>query len=209
MGVGGTTVLAETQRSAAPSNPAIGTSHSSPLRPGDAGRSGLVPRCSGGDRPCSAVMLRPNAAPHHERSGVQGVGHHRRCVHDLLGAALAGFALPLRRTLLCLRERRWSPIDDNTLLFSWSTAAVLVFGASSKIPAGDLIVTEEPLGDLILRNWCPVEEPAPCISAVSNAITWQTYLQSSFTQGGPAPRQIMPAEILNNHQSNCGKRSLA
>ena len=209
MGVGGTTVLAETQRLAAPSNPAVGTSHSSSPRPGDAGRGGLVPRCSGGDHPCSAVTLRPNAAPHHERSVVQGVGHHRRCLHDLPGAALAGFALLLRRTLLCLRERSWSQLDNNTSLFGRSTAAVLVFGASSKIPPGDLVVTEEPLGDLILQNWCPVEEPTPCISAVSYAITWQTYLQSSFTQGGPAFRQIMSAEIPDNYQSTFGKRSLA
>jgi 4-amino-4-deoxy-L-arabinose transferase-like glycosyltransferase/putative flippase GtrA len=174
-------------------------------------------------------------------------------------AALAGFVLLLRRAVLCLRERSWSPLGNNTLLFSWSTAGVLVFGASSlkypqyfvliliplycylwtelrwaswprmisvgvvvtillaglgsfwlrvlsrddnafaqvqhyaatRISPGDLVVTEEPLGDLILQNWCPVEEPAPCISAASYAITWQTYLQSSFTQGGPAFRQIM------------------
>lgn len=137
--------MADTQRSAAPSNPAVATSHSGPPRPSEAGRSGLVPRYSGGDRPYSAVTLRPNTAPHYERSVVQGVGRHRRCVHDLPDAALPGFALLLPTAVLCLRERSWSPPDNNTLLFSWFMAGVLVFGTNSPKYPQYFVLTLIPL----------------------------------------------------------------
>jgi 4-amino-4-deoxy-L-arabinose transferase-like glycosyltransferase len=63
--------------------------------------------------------------------------------------------------------------------------------ASTKIPAGAIVVTEETIGDLIPQRWCAVEAANSCLHGASYAITWKTYLQSSFTQGNPAFHELM------------------
>ncbi|HLX47096.1 MAG TPA: glycosyltransferase family 39 protein [Streptosporangiaceae bacterium] len=45
-------------------------------------------------------------------------------------AAVAGFVLVVRRTVQCARTRSVAPLRRNTLLFSWTAAAIVVFGAS-------------------------------------------------------------------------------
>ncbi|HEY2577815.1 MAG TPA: glycosyltransferase family 39 protein [Streptosporangiaceae bacterium] len=45
-------------------------------------------------------------------------------------AALAGFALVVRRVVQCVRTRSVAPLRRNALLFSWTAAAIVVFGAS-------------------------------------------------------------------------------
>jgi 4-amino-4-deoxy-L-arabinose transferase-like glycosyltransferase len=57
--------------------------------------------------------------------------------------------------------------------------------AAARIPAHAVVVTEETVGDLIAQPWCRVEYTPPCRHSAQYAITWKTYLQSSFTQGGP------------------------
>ena len=56
--------------------------------------------------------------------------------------------------------------------------------AAMHIPAHATVITEETMGDLISQPWCRVEYTPPCRSSARYAITWKTYLQSSFTQGG-------------------------
>lgn len=55
--------------------------------------------------------------------------------------------------------------------------------AAQRIPANAIVVTEESIGDLIKQPWCKVEAADACVGHATYAITWQTYLQSSFTQG--------------------------
>ena len=47
-----------------------------------------------------------------------------------------------------------------------------------------IVVTEETIGDLINQPWCRVEFPSVCRFSALYAITWKTYLQSSFELGG-------------------------
>jgi hypothetical protein len=56
--------------------------------------------------------------------------------------------------------------------------------ASTHLPAHAVVITEETMGDLIPQPWCRVEVTPPCRYSAQYAITWQTYLQSSFTLGG-------------------------
>jgi 4-amino-4-deoxy-L-arabinose transferase-like glycosyltransferase len=66
--------------------------------------------------------------------------------------------------------------DDNAFADVQAYAAV-------HIPAHAVVITEETVGDLISQPWCRVEYTPPCRYSAQYAITWQTYLQSSFTQG--------------------------
>jgi 4-amino-4-deoxy-L-arabinose transferase-like glycosyltransferase len=63
--------------------------------------------------------------------------------------------------------------------------------AAARIPRRAVVVTEQSVGDLIRQPWCTVEYAVPCLRAASYAITWRTYLQSSFHQGDPAFFQLM------------------
>lgn len=66
---------------------------------------------------------------------------------------------------------------------------------AANIPAKDPVVTEESIGDLINQPWCTVEFAAPCLNTAKYAITWSTYLQSSFTQGHAAFHQLMQGAV--------------
>jgi 4-amino-4-deoxy-L-arabinose transferase-like glycosyltransferase len=63
--------------------------------------------------------------------------------------------------------------------------------AATRIPPGAVVVTEETIGDLIQQRWCTVEAADSCLHVANYAITWKTYLQSSFTEGNPAFHQLM------------------
>lgn len=67
--------------------------------------------------------------------------------------------------------------------------------AASSIPPGAVVVTEEAIGDLIRQRWCRVEQPANCARAATYAITWKTYLQSSFTLGGAPFAKMMQGAV--------------
>ena len=70
------------------------------------------------------------------------------------------------------------------------------------------MVTEESIGDLIQQPWCTVEvATAVPRQGCTYAITWRTYLQSSFTEGN----QTVPSnhERSGSHQvvqRRCGNR---
>ena len=53
------------------------------------------------------------------------------------------------------------------------------------------MVTEETIGDLINQRWCTVENATACLGHATYAITWQTYLQSSFNEGDAAFYKLM------------------
>jgi hypothetical protein len=63
--------------------------------------------------------------------------------------------------------------------------------AAKDIPASAIVVTEQSIGDLIQQRWCTVEKADACVGHATYAITWQTYLQSSFDQGDASFFKIM------------------
>jgi 4-amino-4-deoxy-L-arabinose transferase-like glycosyltransferase len=67
--------------------------------------------------------------------------------------------------------------------------------AAASIPAQSVVVTEESIGDLIQQRWCTVESAAPCQKVATYAITWQTYLQSSFSLGDASFLQLMKGAV--------------
>jgi len=76
-------------------------------------------------------------------------------------------------------------------VFNVNTLAQAQQYAATRIPPADIVVTEQSIGDLIQQPWCTVEYAVPCLRAASYAITWRTYLQSSFHQGDPAFYKLM------------------
>ena len=78
-------------------------------------------------------------------------------------------------------------------VFSVNTLAQVQQYAATQIPPEDVVVTEQSIGDLIPQRWCTVEVATPClsVSAPEYAITWRTYLQSSFNEGDPAFHHLM------------------
>lgn len=75
--------------------------------------------------------------------------------------------------------------------FSANSLAEVRTYAAQSIPGNAIVVTEQSIGDLIQQRWCSVEKAVTCASHATYAITWQTYLQSSFDQGDPAFLQLM------------------
>lgn len=63
--------------------------------------------------------------------------------------------------------------------------------AVSHVPANAIVVTEQSIGDLIQQRWCTVEKADACVGSATYAITWQTYLQSSFNQGDASFLKLM------------------
>lgn len=81
---------------------------------------------------------------------------------------------------------------------SVNTLAEVQQYAATHIPRTSLVVTEQTVGDLIAQPWCTVEYAEPCLASAGKppptptyAITWTTYLQSSFIQGDRAFKQMM------------------
>jgi hypothetical protein len=63
--------------------------------------------------------------------------------------------------------------------------------AAAHIPPSSVVVTEQGMGDLIRQPWCTVEKAQPCLASAEYAITWNTYLESSMSQGDAAFRTLM------------------
>jgi 4-amino-4-deoxy-L-arabinose transferase-like glycosyltransferase len=79
--------------------------------------------------------------------------------------------------------------------FSTNTLAQVQQYAATQIPASDVVVTEQSIGDLIQQRWCTVEVATACLGAATYAITWRTYLQSSFTEGNAAFHELMVGAV--------------
>jgi 4-amino-4-deoxy-L-arabinose transferase-like glycosyltransferase len=80
-------------------------------------------------------------------------------------------------------------------VFSANTLAQVQQYAAARIPASSIVVTEQSIGDLIQQRWCTVEVATSCLSRATYAITWRTYLQSSFNQGNPAFHELMKGAV--------------
>jgi 4-amino-4-deoxy-L-arabinose transferase-like glycosyltransferase len=76
-------------------------------------------------------------------------------------------------------------------VFSVNTLAQVQQYAATQILPEDGVVTEQSIGDLIQQPWCTVEVATPCLGTAVYAITWRTYLQSSFNEGDPAFHELM------------------
>jgi 4-amino-4-deoxy-L-arabinose transferase-like glycosyltransferase len=79
--------------------------------------------------------------------------------------------------------------------YSYNTLAKVQEYAATKIPANAVVVTEQSVGDVINQPWCTVEYAAPCLHSGEYAITWSTYLQSSFTEGHAAFHELMKGAV--------------
>lgn len=75
--------------------------------------------------------------------------------------------------------------------FSVNSLAEVQQYAATQIPANQIVVTEQSIGDLIQQRWCTVEEAENCLHFARYAITWRTYLQSSFKEGDAAFHKLM------------------
>jgi 4-amino-4-deoxy-L-arabinose transferase-like glycosyltransferase len=75
--------------------------------------------------------------------------------------------------------------------FSANTLAEVQQYAAARIPTTSIVVTEQSIGNLIQQPWCTVEAAKQCNGPAMYAITWRTYLQSSFQQGDASFRQLM------------------
>jgi 4-amino-4-deoxy-L-arabinose transferase-like glycosyltransferase len=79
--------------------------------------------------------------------------------------------------------------------FSVNTLAQVQQYAAAHIPVGSIVVTEQSIGDLIQQRWCTVEAATPCLHQATYAITWRTYLQSSFNEGNAAFHELMVGAV--------------
>jgi 4-amino-4-deoxy-L-arabinose transferase-like glycosyltransferase len=79
--------------------------------------------------------------------------------------------------------------------FSVNTLAQVQQYAATQIPVGSIVVTEQSIGDLIQQRWCTVEVATLCLHEATYAITWSTYLQSSFNQGNAAFHELMVGAV--------------
>ena len=79
--------------------------------------------------------------------------------------------------------------------FSVNALAEVQQYAATQIPPDNVVVTEQSIGDLIQQPWCTVEIATAWLGKATYAITWRTYLQSSFTEGNRQFYQIMKGAI--------------
>ena len=75
--------------------------------------------------------------------------------------------------------------------FNVNSLAKVQSYAAHQIPGQAIVVTEQSIGDLIQQRWCTVEKADACVGHATYAITWQTYLQSSFDLGDASFFQLM------------------
>jgi 4-amino-4-deoxy-L-arabinose transferase-like glycosyltransferase/GT2 family glycosyltransferase len=63
--------------------------------------------------------------------------------------------------------------------------------ATAHIPADAVVIADESIGDLISQPYCQEQNATPCLWHATYAITWTTYLQSTFKLGDPAFHLMM------------------
>jgi len=79
--------------------------------------------------------------------------------------------------------------------FSANSLAQVQRYAAARISADNIVVTEQSIGDLIGQRWCTVEMATRCKNHAGYAITWRTYLQSSFRQGDADFHRMMVGAV--------------
>jgi 4-amino-4-deoxy-L-arabinose transferase-like glycosyltransferase len=67
--------------------------------------------------------------------------------------------------------------------------------AATSIPAQAVVVADEAIGDLIAQPYCREQQADPCLGVASYAITWDTYLQTTWQLGDPAFHQMMAGAV--------------
>ena len=78
--------------------------------------------------------------------------------------------------------------DDNVFAQAQSYAA-------RSIPGDAVVVADEAIGDLIAQPYCREQQADPCLGVASYAITWDTYLQTTWQLGDPAFHQMMAGAV--------------
>jgi 4-amino-4-deoxy-L-arabinose transferase-like glycosyltransferase len=102
--------------------------------------------------------------------------------------ALAGPAVAAMLAGLLSFWARVGANDDNAF------AQVQRYAARS-IPADAVVVADEAIGDLITQPYCREQEAGPCRGHAAFAITWDTYLQTSWQLGDSADHQMMAGAV--------------
>jgi 4-amino-4-deoxy-L-arabinose transferase-like glycosyltransferase len=67
--------------------------------------------------------------------------------------------------------------------------------AATSIPANTVVVADEAVGDLIQQRYCREQQADPCAGYATYAITWDTYLQTSWQLGDAAYHQMMAGAL--------------
>ena len=67
--------------------------------------------------------------------------------------------------------------------------------AAKAIPADAVVVADEAVGDLITQPYCREQQASPCSGRATYAITWDTYLQTSWQLGDLADHQMMTGAV--------------
>jgi 4-amino-4-deoxy-L-arabinose transferase-like glycosyltransferase len=83
---------------------------------------------------------------------------------------------------------RVAAYDDNVFAQAQAYAA-------TQIPKGTVVVADEAIGDLISAPYCREQEADPCVGVARYAITWDTYLQTTWDLGDPAYREMMAGAV--------------
>jgi 4-amino-4-deoxy-L-arabinose transferase-like glycosyltransferase len=67
--------------------------------------------------------------------------------------------------------------------------------AATSIPPHAVVIADEAIGDLFSQPYCREQDTVPCGAVASYAITWDTYLQSTWELGDPTYRKIMAGAV--------------
>ena len=67
--------------------------------------------------------------------------------------------------------------------------------AATSIPPQAVVIADEAVGDLINQPYCREQDSVPCDGVASYAITWDTYLQTTWQLGDPDFAKIMAGAV--------------
>jgi 4-amino-4-deoxy-L-arabinose transferase-like glycosyltransferase len=67
--------------------------------------------------------------------------------------------------------------------------------AATSIPPNAVVIADEAIGDLINQPYCREQDSVPCDGVASYAITWDTYLQTTWRLGDPTYQKIMVGAV--------------
>ncbi len=82
--------------------------------------------------------------------------------------------------------------------------------AATSIPPYSVVIADEAIGDLIGQPYCREQDTVPCAGVATYAITWDTYLQTTWDLGDSAYHKTVAAArcgcaVLDRFQRNCDR----
>jgi hypothetical protein len=67
--------------------------------------------------------------------------------------------------------------------------------AATALPPHAVVIADESIGDLIGQPYCREQKAVACAGVASYAITWDTYLQTTWNLGDPAYRKTVAGAV--------------